>query len=238
MKTSYISAIKLSLGLAAIVCQSSAFAEDISVPKASKQYDVVIKDVTCGDQASANVNNLCSGEGVVHILATGTSKVIQSIKPPYLKVFKDTPAFSSALNQKQRSMYAQTYAVVIEDFNFDGRDDVALWTGDESGYGGPSYDVYLLNPKTQQFVHSPALSKLSTEPYLGLFAVKNKRLIASSKSGCCHHETEEYTVVRNKPVLVKKTVEQLDDSQKYITRTVKSKYKGKWVQKTSTLKAK
>ncbi len=81
-------------------------------------------------------------------------------------------------------------AVVVGDFNFDGREDFAVHVGNDGPYGGPTYAVFLASDRA--FAKSEALSEL-TEEHLGLFTVdeKRKRLITTSKSGCCWHTTEE-----------------------------------------------
>jgi FG-GAP repeat len=78
------------------------------------------------------------------------------------------------------------------DFNFDGRDDLAVAVDNTGPYGGPTYEVLLFRPETGGYEPAPALSALTRE-YLGMFAVdsQSQRLIASSKSGCCEHSTIE-----------------------------------------------
>ena len=68
--------------------------------------------------------------------------------------------------------------------------------GNNSSYGGPSYDVYVYNRTHKAFVPSVELTDLATSN-LGMFTVdaRRKRLIVFNKGGCCIHQTVEYAVV-------------------------------------------
>ncbi|MEI7489696.1 MAG: hypothetical protein WCJ72_20220 [Chryseobacterium sp.] len=92
--------------------------------------------------------------------------------------------------------------MIFDDFNFDGTEDMAIRNGNESSYGGPSYEVYVFNSTKKQFVISEELTSLAYEN-LGMFQTdsERKRLITYSKSGCCWHLTTEYTVVPKKGLL-------------------------------------
>jgi hypothetical protein len=62
--------------------------------------------------------------------------------------------------------------VYFDDFNFDGRPDLAIRNGDdpEVAYKG-NYDVYLQDPRSNQWVINRALTNLAKESNGGMFAV-------------------------------------------------------------------
>jgi hypothetical protein len=105
------------------------------------------------------------------------------------------------------ALYDDQGSIVVGDFNFDGREDFAMLTGQSGPYGGPTFTVFLASP-SGPFVHSTPLSKL-TDENLGLFKVdeKKKRLVTLAKDGCCLHVTQELAVVDNKPVLMDRVTE-------------------------------
>lgn len=117
--------------------------------------------------------------------------------------------------------YGDISAIQYDDFNFDGRKDLALQDGNESCYGGPSFQVYLAQPGPEpRFVLSEAFSALAHD-YCGMFAVdaKAKQLHVMTKSGCCYHEYSDFSVVGTVPHLVRRVVEELADYPPYILQT-------------------
>lgn len=93
--------------------------------------------------------------------------------------------------------YCSQSPILYLDVNFDGIKDFAIQDGNNSCYGGQSYQIYLgLNGR---FVHSLDFSRLSQE-YCGMFGVdpKEKTLDTMIKSGCCYHETSIFKIVKNK----------------------------------------
>jgi hypothetical protein len=136
------------------------------------------------------------------------------------------------MNTKPRGIYEEEYTVVFDDFDFDGTQDLAICSGRKGGYGGPSYNVYLFDKKANHFVENRRLNRLTENVYLGLFFPDAKRrlLIAYSKSGCCYHETEEYQMVKGRPKLVKKIIEDATAGNGSIVRvTTKRLVNRKWV---------
>jgi hypothetical protein len=132
-----------------------------------------------------------------------------------------------------RKLYDDEYSFIFDDFNFDGLKDLAICNGRNGGYGAPSYSVYLFNGRTNRFVESKRLSKLTEEVYLGLFFAdaKRKLLVAYWKSGCCFHQTEKYRVVADRPVPVEKITEAVDDSGDFMIVTTSRLVNGAWVKK-------
>lgn len=117
------------------------------------------------------------------------------------KVFSE-PAFLSEydLDESDRAgtnvkelPYGEQSILIFEDFNFDGREDIALRTGFFSCYGGPSYAIYLA--RGSRFVYSDSFSELG-QNYCGMFQVDaaKKQLHTMTKSGCCWHEFSTYEV--------------------------------------------
>jgi hypothetical protein len=122
------------------------------------------------------------------------------------------------------------------DFNFDGLDDVAVNTGHQGPYGGPTYDVFLWSSKDARLVRSEAMSRL-TEETLGFFVVdaERKRLITTSKSGCCYHVTEELEVVNDQPAVVSRLTQDATSPDDFEVDTRERLVKGKWVRATRRL---
>lgn len=98
------------------------------------------------------------------------------------------------------------HSIVISDVNEDGKEDILIWTGKEGAYGGPSYDVYLFEASSGNYVHSADFSEL-TQGYNGLFFVEQGRIKAVSSEGCCLHVQDTFEVKGNKPVLVERITE-------------------------------
>ncbi|MBT9544277.1 MAG: hypothetical protein IV090_02715 [Candidatus Sericytochromatia bacterium] len=159
-------------------------------------------------------------------------------KPPFQEF-----SFSNTLlqlNPDKKPLQNQTLGYDIQsglhlaDVNFDGQPDLALCDGTQSGYGMPSYQVYLYSTKSQKFIHSPAFSSLARGEYLGMFQIdhKNKRLINFGKSGCCFHFTREFTIKNQLPFLVKEEIEDATGGDgKTMVTTTSEWVQGKWVKK-------
>ena len=102
--------------------------------------------------------------------------------------------------------YGRQSVVIYADFNFDGQNDLAIMDGQESCYHGPSFTVFLKT--TRGFVKSPAFTRLAHE-YCGIFSVdaSKRQLSTMTKSGCCWHQFNTYTVARNRPQVIQSTEE-------------------------------
>jgi hypothetical protein len=151
---------------------------------------------------------------------------------PNIEIYKDTAAFNPQINKKARGIYEEEYGVIFDDFNFDGRQDLAICNGRNGGYASSSYDVYLFDKRLHKFIANRRLSRLTEGVYLGLFFPDAKRrlLIAFWKSGCCYHETDKYRLVNNRPVLVEKIIEDATIGKgKFARVTTRKLINGKWV---------
>lgn len=165
----------------------------------------------------------CTGPGRLTITSNDNAHapqviLVENIKMPFIK--GKQPLANSAM------LYEEQGVINVGDFNFDGREDFAIQTGDGGSYGGPSYDVYL--DKGGKFVYSASLSSLQAES-LGFFGVDpvKHQLTTLSKSGCCWHESSVYSVVKDEPVAIEHTVEQATESDEPFTYTERM-INGRW----------
>lgn len=187
---------------------------------ASKNYDVKINVEHCDKDE-------CSGKGTVELLTKSLMK-IQTFTSDNLNFYlqEDQKPTSNVIQ-----LYNEQSPVILEDFNFDGTEDIAIRNGNQSSYGGPSYEVYVFNATQKKFVLSEELTNLAHEN-LGMFHTdsERKRLIAYSKSGCCWHLTTEYAVIPQKGIIKVYEVEEDatgGEQVKVITREFKD---DKWIE--------
>ncbi|SMO75545.1 hypothetical protein SAMN06265171_106143 [Chryseobacterium rhizoplanae] len=198
------------------------------VKNASKNYDVIIQVENCSD-------GRCSGKGTVELFDHKNTKV-QTFASDDLVLEIDQagqpkPGKMIQLTNKQNS-------VIINDFNFDGTDDVAVRNGNMGNYSAASYDVYVFNSTRMAFVKSKELTDLASSS-LDIFDVdvKRKRLVSYGKSGCCDIFTTEYAVIPNKgldKVFEKEEDMNTEGQVKVITR---EKINNKWITKTKVYPA-
>ena len=199
-----------------------------TIKNGSKRFDAHITVQSCeGDN--------CGGKGIVKLIDKKTNQLFQTFESDDLSLFLDK-------NQKPTvnviQLYNEQSPLIFDDFNFDGSEDLAIRNGNQSGYGGPSYDIYVYHSTKKQFVPSDELTSLAYEN-LGMFQTdsKRKRLITYAKSGCCWHITTEYAVIPKKGL--QKVYEFEEDATgggefvKVITRNL---INNKWVSKTKKYK--
>lgn len=126
-------------------------------------------------------------------------------------------------------LYDDQGVLNVGDFNFDGHEDFAVQTGHNGPYGGPTYAVFLFNPKTGRHESSPAFNRLIEEDSLGFpnFRPREKRIVAMTKSGCCDHTITTYAIRNNIPVA---TVEEewVERSDGMETHTKRVRAQGQW----------
>lgn len=229
----------LLLTLAAV---SVARAQEVAESgKASAEYDVKVRPGACG--AAKRGGEEADEDTVparVSIFRKGAKTPFQVLCLPSVWVNGEQFAYSPKTAARRRVLYDDEYSVVFDDFNFDGREDLAVCNGRNGGYGGPSYTVFLFDRRAGRFAESGALSRLTEGGYLGLFFpdAKKKTLTALSKSGCCYHEKEVYRVVNNRPVLVEKTTEEAHVSDGYVLLTTRKRVGRRWVVTTKREKIK
>jgi len=209
---------------AVLLVQFSASAQVQMQTELSPHYSVKIAVENCED-------GYCRGKATFQLFRKGQKRPFQefSFADTLLQLKPDKKPL-----QNQTLGYDIQSGLHIADVNFDGQPDLALCDGTQSGYGMPSYQVYLYSAKSQKFIHSPAFSSLARGEYLGMFQIdpKNKRLINFGKSGCCYHFTREFTIKNQIPLLVKEVIEDATGGDgKTMVTTTSEWIQGKWVKK-------
>jgi hypothetical protein len=194
---------------------------------ASKYFDIKISVESCE-------NGFCGGKALFSFYKKGSNSAYQVIKMEDTQIQLDESGNAQA---NISMLYDNQSAVNIDDFNFDGMEDIAICNGANGSYGGPSYQVYLSSKAAGKFVFDQKFSELGT--HLGMFTVDKKKKVLRifDKSGCCWHVTEEYSVVNNRPVKV--FVEEEDATiadEKKVKITTKNLVKGKWQTKVKFVK--
>lgn len=167
-------------------------AATFKITDGSTRYDAVITVAQCEQDT-------CSGLGKISLYAKGSKQFVQQLDSDDLYFYLQGEQKSSVPSVNVIQLYNEQSPLIFDDFNFDGQQDLAIRNGNNSNYGGPSYDVYVFNKTRNQFMLSDELTTLAVEN-LGMFQTdhQRKRLITFAKSGCCYHETTEYTVVPGK----------------------------------------
>ena len=211
--------MKKTFALILLCCAATFAQKNFDIKDASKNYNVRIEVAHCEDDT-------CDGKLKVSLFKKSQSKPFQIFS------LGDTAfMLEEAQRSNSKMMYDYQSVVFLEDYNFDGAEDLAIRDGDNSGYGGPSYQVYLFSKTAGKFVRSSPLTNLAQGEYLGMFEVdkKKKRLRTFSKSGCCWHQTKEFSVVGNRP---KKVFEETEDAtiadEKKVKITTKMLVGGRW----------
>ncbi len=215
--------------LSAIITNHSFAQKSFSIDNASTTYNAKIEVKKCD-------NETCSGKGKVKLYSKNDAKLLQEFNSADLYFNLDKNKNPST----KMELYDEESPLVFGDFNFDGQEDLAIRNGNKSGYGGPSYDVYVYQLAGQHFVLSKDLTKLASTN-LGMFDVdkKRKRIITRSKSGAAWHLKTEYEVIPQKGLL--KVYELEEDASKgdeYVYVTEKKFANGKWSKSTKKHKLK
>ena len=191
------------------------------VKNASKNYDVRIEVEKCENQ-------ICQGKATYTLFkkkATTAFQIFRLADTEFMLGDNDKPSINVT------RLYDEQSAVNMGDYNFDGFEDLALCDGTHSGYGMPSYQIYLYSPRAQKFVNNPYFTELAQGEGMGMFEVdvKRKVLSTSSKSGCCWHATKEFAVINNRP---RKVLENVEDAtiadEKKVRITTKRLVNGRW----------
>jgi len=203
---------------------SSAFAQTrFRLADVSENYLAEISVICHKDE--------CEGPGEVRLYSRETGKLFQTFHSDNLFFF---PKADGQPSVNVVELYGEQSVLILDDFNFDGHEDIAIRNGNQSAYMGPSYDVYVYNITQKKFVPSAELTTLAYEN-LGMFHVdhKRQRLVTFSKSGCCWHLTTEYRVVPKKGLIrVYELEEGVTPSGGEVDVTTRQLVKGKWVTHT------
>jgi hypothetical protein len=203
-----------------LIFAASSFAQKtFELNDTSKYFDIKVKVAKCDDE-------YCSGKATFSFYKKGGKSAYQVISLPDTLIQLEEggkPLTNVTV------LYDKQSVVDIDDYNFDGMEDVAICDGANGSYGGPSYRIYLSSKAAKQFIYNPAFTALGK--HLGMFTVnKDKKLLETfDKSGCCWHITERYDVVGGKPRKVFEMVEDatISDETK-IKITTKTLVKGRW----------
>jgi hypothetical protein len=232
LRGTWLPAGALAGAFASLLLPGFAHAADFNIPDASPQYGARIHVETCDKDA-------CSGPAKIELYRRADKSTVQRIETADLAILlgdKKQPAANIT------QLYSDQSAIIIADFNFDGSEDLAIRNGNNSGYGGPSYDVYVYHATKKQFVPAADLTELASSK-LGMFQVdaKRKRLITFEKSGCCWHMTTEYAVVPGKGLLDVYSKEEAvrADGERVdviVSERVELKADGKWRKSKRTYK--
>ncbi|WP_312901830.1 FG-GAP repeat protein [Chryseobacterium taichungense] len=192
---------------------------------ASKNFDVKINVEACDKEE-------CKGKATIELFDKKTFKKFQTLTSDDLNFY---------LNENQKptanviQLYNEQSPLIFDDFNFDGYEDLAIRNGNESGYGGPSYDVYVFNITKKQFVLSEELTGLAHDN-LGMFNTdsERKRLITYAKSGCCWHITTEYSVLPQRGLFKVYELEEDATGGETVKVTKKEFIDDKWITNVKT----
>jgi hypothetical protein len=213
--------------------EASPVADTLDVQNASKHYDfrVNMKDECIPSRPGGP---LCFLPAELVVLHKGTEQDVQRIDLDRIDLVLGE---HGRLRADAAGMYDWQGTLEIGDFNFDGREDFAVRNGEMGPYDSPTYCVFLYDPRQGRFVESDAFSQL-TQENMGFFAVDTarRRLVVSSKSGCCDYATEEYAVVQGKLVLMESYEEKgAPGEEMTITRRVRQGDKWRTTVTTTSL---
>jgi hypothetical protein len=217
-----------------LLLSSSVFAQHtFDLKNASKFFDIKVNVEKCEDGS-------CTGKATFSFYKKGSTKAYQVITLP--DTYIDTSEGGvPAVNETM--LYDKQSVIVVDDFNFDGMEDVAICDGTNGGYGMPSFQIYLSSRAAGKFVHSPAFSELGQ--HLGMFDVdkENKTIQYMDKSGCCWHETTRYKIIGGRPVKVWVLTEDAtgfdEKANKRIVKTTeKTLVRGRWRSKMTVERVK
>lgn len=193
------------------------------VKNASKNYNAIIHVEYCDADR-------CGGKGTIELFDNNNTRV-QTFGSDELVI--DVKQGQKLTPGKIMELPKEQSPVIINDFNFDGTEDIAIRNGNMGNYHSASYDVYVFNSTRMSFVKSKELTELASNGF-DIFSVdsQRKRLITFGKSGCCDLFTTEYAVIPNKgleKVFEKEEDMTVEGRVKVIT---KEKINNKWVTKT------
>lgn len=169
-----------------------------------------------------------------HATVTVTDKVDDVFKPGFvsvydsqtkkriLKVSSEELAFEvkngqTAANIKELP-YGEQSVLIYEDFNFDGKKDLALMDGQNSCYHGPSFQIFVA--AGYGFKPDAALTELA-QVNCGMFDVgdKSKQIHTMTKSGCCWHQFDTYQYEGTRLKLIESIEESFADSSSMYMQT-------------------
>lgn len=129
----------------------------------------------------------------------------------------------------------------FDDFNFDGRQDLAIRNGnDPDASYKPTFDVYLQDPQKTQWILNPALTNLAKEDSKGMFSFSplDGILLSQTDRGCCWSRDTHWKMRGDELVLLySSTEEQIQPTEPgentsmpggYTLRTTGELKEGQW----------
>lgn len=171
---------------------SNSFAtETFFIKKLSKNYDVKI-------EVKKNEYGYLRGKATFTIFKKNSQKPFQTFNFRQTLILLDDngqPEIEKIKNSKYSSIY-------LEDFNFDGYEDLALCDGSNGGYSSTSYKVYIFNVEKKHFVFNKKFTYLAQGPFYGIFKIdyKKRSYEVSMSSGYGFYETQRYKLIGKKLV--------------------------------------
>ncbi|WP_335945467.1 hypothetical protein [Pseudomonas sp. G166] len=99
----------------------------------------------------------------------------------------------------------------FDDFNFDGRQDLAIRNGnDPDASYKPTFDIYLQDPQKTQWVLNPALTNLAKEDSKGMFSVSplDSVLLSQTERDCCWTRATQWKMRGDELVLLHSDTEE------------------------------
>lgn len=128
------------------------------------------------------------------------------------------------------TMLAEGTAIVIRDFNFDRREDVAISYIPKEHKNESFYKVYLSSKSTGKFVYNNDFSQL--RKYFGTSEIDKKRKVLRFFENTSNSRlvTEEYSIINDRPVKVlSKADDRTENDGKIELKTItKTLINGKW----------
>ena len=171
------------------------------------------------------------GGGIISIRNTKSNTNLITMKSESINIdLHDGEVKANILS----ATYGEQSIIMYEDYNFDGINDFALSDGNNSCYGGPSFQIYLA--KGGKFKHSRGFTRLAQE-YCGMFTINPAKKVINTmtKSGCCWHQYSTFIVKNNAPKAIKVIEESYTGS--YILEITTKRWKGNKLTTTVTRKA-
>jgi hypothetical protein len=152
-------------------------------------------------------NGLCGGKGTVILYDKISGAELTTFHSTDLE-FSLTEKQDAKLGWLPLGKYQSP--LIFGDFNFDGREDIAIRNGNKGAYDSPSYDIYTATSSTQ-FNIDTRLSQLASNN-LGMFSIdkKNQRISVLEKTGCCYQKTISYKQDSKKQWIIVESV--IEDS--------------------------
>ncbi len=181
-----------------VFCSTAIAQRTFEIADASKFYNVKLEVAGCEEV-------FCRGKAVFSITKKGEGEPLQTIEIENIEFMLEEARLSDT-----KLVYDYQSVIFFEDYNFDGTNDLAVREGFGGGYGSPSYQILLFDQPQGKFVLDTVFTEMVQEG-MGIVSVDKKRkmLTRFSKSGCCWHQTEGFSVVNGKPL---KTYELTEDA--------------------------